>query len=337
MESEFLRTSNLGIEFFQGAKRCPIFIADEEKRRYTVLMSPKPFELRFPNIEELEAVKICAALDESIFDPNHYTDSATDLDERNYFLPGSGMADSTYGSAQLRIDPTSCNYLDIDGRLVREGDFGKIIFRNFSADSDKSFFQGLKIYLAFSFETSVVYRKEIEEVILDFSYDADSKPSDRENHLFIKKTFKIFVASSIELKKERKLIEDYIGRENKILNKKNVFIETVIWEDFDDSISKTRKQDDYNRAILESDIVVCLIFTKAGNFTIEEFQMAYQNFKIKNKPVIFTYFKDATINVTKVSSQELQTRESFWNHLIEIQHFPTYFTSSKDLIIKFGS
>ena len=59
--------------------------------------------------------------------------------------------------------------------------------------------------------------------------------------------------------------------------------------------------------------------------------------KIKDKPVIYTYFKDAPINVTKLSSQELQTREAFWKHLTEIQHFPTFFTSSKDLIIKFGS
>ncbi len=336
MESEFLRTQNLGIEFFQGGVRCPIFMKDPQNGQYSVLMSPKPFELRFPNIEELDGVKICVSLDDSIFDPTQYTDSTIDLPERRYFWPGTGMADAKYSSASLRVNPEACNYLDVDGRLVLDGNYGKIIYRNYSTGEAKQFFYGLKIFLAFSLQTSVKYRQQIEEVILDFTFDPRPKLSTQEDFSGIKKTLKIFIASSIELKEERKLIEDYIDRENKILNKKNVFLETVIWEDFDDSVSATRKQDDYNRAILESDIVLSIFFTKAGNFTVEEFQMAYQNYLKHRKPIIYTYFKKGQVDIDQVTLEGLKTKEAFLEFLEGIGHFPTYFTSSENLIIKFG-
>jgi hypothetical protein len=69
---------------------------------------------------------------------------------------------------------------------------------------------------------------------------------------------KIFLASSSELKSDRKEFEIFINRKNKDLIKKGFFIELVIWEDFLDAMSRTRLQDEYNKAVKECDIFVML-------------------------------------------------------------------------------
>ncbi len=60
-------------------------------------------------------------------------------------------------------------------------------------------------------------------------------------------TVNIFLASSAELKNDRKEFENFIGRENKSLQSKGIFLHLDIWEDFIDAISATRLQDEYNK------------------------------------------------------------------------------------------
>ena len=88
---------------------------------------------------------------------------------------------------------------------------------------------------------------------------------------------------------------------------KNVFLELIIWEDFLDALSPTRKQDDYNKAICECDLFVMLFATKVGKYTEEEFETAFQQFKATSKPLIFTYFKDtppSTARIEPVTQEE---------------------------------
>jgi hypothetical protein len=337
METEFLRTPNLGIEFFQGGVRCPIFLADKGIGRFRVQMSLKPFELRFPRLEGLTAVQICASLDEAIFNPEQYLIESIDSKTRRYFYPGTGIADALFSSSSLYINPEAHNYLDLDGRLLSEGNFGRIIFRNFFEKGEEhSFFDGLKVYLAIGLKTSSLYSNKIEEVILEFTSDSFENPFSKIVPSSSLKSIKIFIASSNELEEERGLLENFIGRKNKLLIKRNIFLESVIWEDFKDSISLTRKQDDYNHALLEADIVLSLFFIKVGKFTIEEFNLAYQQFLKYKKPLIYTYFKKGHVDIDAVSSSELRAKEQFLNHLKSIEHFPSFFTSGDDLLLKFG-
>ena len=78
------------------------------------------------------------------------------------------------------------------------------------------------------------------------------------------RTHKIFLASSSELKEDRKEFKSFIYDKCKEWNAKSVFLELVLWEDFLDAMSKTRLQDEYNRAIRECDLFVLLFFTKVG-------------------------------------------------------------------------
>ena len=65
------------------------------------------------------------------------------------------------------------------------------------------------------------------------------------------KPLKIFLASSAELKDDREDFERFIGRKNKTLQEKGLFIKLEKWEDFIDAMSKTGLQDEYNKAVQE--------------------------------------------------------------------------------------
>lgn len=117
-------------------------------------------------------------------------------------------------------------------------------------------------------------------------------------------TKKIFLASSSELIEDRKEFEIFINRKNKDWVDQGIFLELVVWEDFLDAVSKTRLQDEYNKAIRECDIFVMLFFTKVGQYTEEEFETAFGQFKATNKPFIYTYFKDTETNIASANEKD---------------------------------
>lgn len=79
----------------------------------------------------------------------------------------------------------------------------------------------------------------------------------------ISQTITIFLTSSAELKYDREKFEQFIGRKNKTLIEHDRFIKLVIWEDFIDAMFQTRLQDEYNKAIRESDIPLSNHFQSA--------------------------------------------------------------------------
>jgi hypothetical protein len=59
-------------------------------------------------------------------------------------------------------------------------------------------------------------------------------------------TQKIFLASSSELREDRREFEIFLNRKNNDWVEKGVFLKLIVWEDFLDAVSKTRLQDEYN-------------------------------------------------------------------------------------------
>ena len=147
---------------------------------------------------------------------------------------------------------------------------------------------------------------------------------------------KIFLASSAELKEDREAFEIFIGRKNKDWIAKDVFLELIIWEDFLDAMSKTRLQDEYNRAIHECDLFVMLFSTKVGRHTKEEFETAFGQFKVTNKPFVFTYFKDADISVASANKKDLMSLWAFKKKLGALGHFYTLYKNIDELKLKFN-
>jgi|GEM_PF-1483148 len=149
-------------------------------------------------------------------------------------------------------------------------------------------------------------------------------------------TKKIFLASSSELKEDRTEFEIFIYRKNKDWVAQGVFIDLVVWEDFLDAVAKNRLQDEYNQAIRDCDIFVMLFFTKVGQYTEEEFETAFGQFKATNKPFIFTYFKDAKISTGSANKKDLKSLWAFQEKLDALGHFYTVYKNIDGLKFHFN-
>ena len=106
------------------------------------------------------------------------------------------------------------------------------------------------------------------------------------------KTIKIFLASSDELQDDRNAFGNLVRRLDRIYEKQGIRIELFEWEDYDAAYNGVRKQDEYNEQIKSSDLFLALFYKKAGQFTIEEFNVATVEFKQHASPKIYTYCKD---------------------------------------------
>lgn len=105
------------------------------------------------------------------------------------------------------------------------------------------------------------------------------------------KFIKIFLASSVvEFEAERRQMGDFIRTLNDTYVKRGIYFELTICEDVTNSIAKERKQQEYNDIIRKSQYFYILFGRKAGEYTIEEFDVALQQFQESGTPRIFTYF-----------------------------------------------
>lgn len=134
------------------------------------------------------------------------------------------------------------------------------------------------------------------------------------------KKIKVFIASSRELREDRDALSRLIASLNHFYTEKGIYIQTYMYEDEDSNYSG-RKQDEYDSNIADSDIFICLFWTKAGQYTVEEFDVACVKYKENQKPAIYIYLKDNT------NAIEEQTLTDFKDRLEkEIGHFPDRYT-----------
>ncbi len=140
------------------------------------------------------------------------------------------------------------------------------------------------------------------------------------------KIIKIFLASSSELKEEREAFREFISIENNTLVKEGIYLELITWEYFYDAVSATGLQEEYNKAIKECELMVCLFYTKAGKYTVEEFNAAYLHFKEHGRPHIFTYFKQSGFD-NNVRRDHLESLWKFQDELKAINHFYTRYNN----------
>ncbi len=106
-------------------------------------------------------------------------------------------------------------------------------------------------------------------------------------------TIKIFLASSVvEFKRERQELAAFVSFINNKSVKRDIFLEIRMCEELSNAMALERKQDEYNEYIRESDFVLILIGKTVGQYTIEEFDVAWEHFQKHGKPDIFTYFRE---------------------------------------------
>jgi hypothetical protein len=135
---------------------------------------------------------------------------------------------------------------------------------------------------------------------------------------------------------DKKEFKDFIYRKSKERHGKGVFLDLIQWEDFLDAMAENGLQAKYNEAIRECDIFVMLFFTKVGKYTEEEFETAVGQFKETSKLFVFTYFKDAAINLGTVNESDMMSLFSFKKKLAELKHYLTTYKNIDELKYKFN-
>jgi internalin A len=146
---------------------------------------------------------------------------------------------------------------------------------------------------------------------------------------------RIFLASSAELRADRDGFELYFLQQNHELLKKGFQLKVERWESFFSGMSKTRSQDEYNKVICECDVFVSLFGTKTGQYTEEEFDVAYGQFKSSGKPLIYAYFKNADIKIGSAPRKDLESLWAFQDKLKEREHFYDRYDNIEDLKLQF--
>ena len=135
------------------------------------------------------------------------------------------------------------------------------------------------------------------------------------------KTFKIFVASSNELEKERQELAKLANSLNNVLEPLNTHVIMVEWEDLDASMGVAHKQEEYNTKLRECEMCIVLYWSKFGIWTKQELDIAYSELRAGNNPKkLYVYFKNGG---DKAPTPELtEFRESFDKNY---GHFPSDF------------
>ena len=131
---------------------------------------------------------------------------------------------------------------------------------------------------------------------------------------------KIFIGSSIvEFKNERQDLENFIHNlSNDFIDKYEIMIIPFTCEATDNAMAITRKQDEYNKQIEESEMCFFLFYTRAGEYTIEELNYAYNVFKNseQKKHKVYVYFKivPETVNADDSIENLKQILEKRYGH-----------------------
>jgi internalin A len=239
----------------------------------------------------------------------------------------SGLIELTKGYA-------FCNYLEdrVPITQLLEGVYGENEIKSFISTDDLTLERSIKS-LHNRPPFSIGNMGEVEE--LDFSKKYKPMKMETTEPIIEKKTIKIFLASSNELKAEREAFELHFGA-----RKRKTFaydLEVVLWEDFIDAMSPTRLQDEYNKALKDCDIFVMLFFSKVGMYTAEEFEKAFGHFQENGKPLIYTYFKESNLNTANINRRDLLSLLDFQDKLKELGHFSTHYKDETDLNFQFSN
>ena len=283
-----------------------------------------------------------------------------DIRDEHRWRTGVVLEDNTFDSVATIVADIEKRRISISVEGAQKRDYFAIIRKTFN-DIHKGF-KKLKVNewvpLPGYPEFAVTYRNLVGheaagretyydgELLAEFSVsrllDGIEKPGKRTNiineeqsnkHSLGLTTIEVFLASSSELEEERNKVEIWVRRQNDELIRNGFRLKLHLWEDFLDAMSKTRLQDEYNKAVLRSDIMLCLFATKIGRFTKEEFEVAYNGFKESGRPrFIYTYFKEAQIKVTdETAISNSNELNKFRKSLVELGHFPSFFKSTDDL------
>lgn len=109
------------------------------------------------------------------------------------------------------------------------------------------------------------------------------------------KQIRLFLASSlVEFKEERLELGNYIRSLNDIYVERGIYFKLDMCENVSSAVEDGGKQNAYNKLIRESDYFYVIFGKKAGEYTMEEFEVAMEQFRATGKPRVYTYFQQVS-------------------------------------------
>ncbi len=106
------------------------------------------------------------------------------------------------------------------------------------------------------------------------------------------KTITVFLASSNELNYDRNSFQALIAKLDDIYEPRGIRIKCRRWEDFPAYCTGERTQDVYNKTVRSCDMCICMFHKEAGQYTIEEFEQALDEYRTnRSHPKTFVYIR----------------------------------------------
>ena len=142
------------------------------------------------------------------------------------------------------------------------------------------------------------------------------------------KRIHMFIASSIvEFEKERNELGNYIRSLNDLYVERDIYFKLTMCEELSSAVELDGKQSFYNSKIKESDYFYVIFGKNVGEYTLEEFDVAMEQFRATGRPKIYTYFKqlpdenvsDNVIAFMKRLDGELGHYYSLFTHIDSIK------------------
>ena len=148
----------------------------------------------------------------------------------------------------------------------------------------------------------------------------------------MKRTIKIFLASSEELRQERIAFGNLVRQLDNIYMKRGIHIHLDVWEELDAAFHfRKRKQDEYDEKGRQSDIFVAMFYTRAGQYTLEELDAAIDENSRRDMPTILIYCRD--LQPGDVETAELTEFKQRLEH--ELGHFSSRYATTDKMHLDF--
>lgn len=145
------------------------------------------------------------------------------------------------------------------------------------------------------------------------------------------KTIKIFLASSEELAEERMRFGDFIRQLDDTYEQRGFRVKLIKWEDLPSGDEGKPKQDEYNEKVKECDMFVTLFHTKAGKYTLEEYNVAKASQETEGRPTVYVFCREL-----KDNEQEEPSLTDFKERLLKtIRHYWNSYSNSDSLQLQF--
>lgn len=102
---------------------------------------------------------------------------------------------------------------------------------------------------------------------------------------------KLFLASSlVEFSQTRRDLKSFVATLNDLYVKRGIYLELCRCEDLGKALSQDRKQEEYNQTIRQSRYFYLLFGREVGAATLEEFQVALDQFRQQGAPRLYIFY-----------------------------------------------